>query len=379
MEIKTINPTNSKYIQAALNVVGNGLPYKILSLNDGIYDIDTPLKMNDGTIIKSTIEGSKNVIFRLIDKASIKQFGINIPIFGQKNSTIKDIEISGINFNGNKENQIVKWGLGYHNFIYLQRATNIYVHDIEVHHSLGDGLRVRNSNNISFKDSVIDECGHDGFHSRNSENIVVDNLTIRISIDSGVRLINSNHVKVSKINIIGFDRWDAGNPGILIEHSGNTIDDDRYSDDIEICDCTIRQTYGAGIWIVNHGKFSANKEKICNLYIHDCDIIECGLNPNINYVGGVVYAGWDNVLIENCLISNCYGYGIVALVPSGTTPLGKDYTLTANNCLIIKTQNSRNDESNGIGIACLAENHSVTITCSKVCGNIKNYKNVMVE
>jgi hypothetical protein len=165
-------------------------------------------------------------------------------------------------------------------------------------------------------------------------------------------------VKISNIDASGFDHWSAGNPGIQVERSGNSTDDGIKINDIEIYNCSFYKTYGAGIWIIDIGKYSVDTAFTTGLYIHDCVFEKCGLNPTINYVGGIVYSGWDGTRIERCSFINNYGYGIVAMA---TTPSGTGYLLNAKYNLFIDTQKLRYKtiDKTGIAMCTLLDGHTI--------------------
>lgn len=363
-----LEPTSSAGIQAALNKIGDGFKEKVLKLADGTFKIDKPLVVNDGT----EFCGSGYSLLKLVNYASRKIFagdpdGKIVPIIGQKKNTIKDITIHDLVFDGSSAKQTVPHGKNYHNFIFFQYGQNIKTYDLEIRKSQGDGVRLRNCDGVFSSRIKVDKCGHDGIHCRNSKNIRIDDIKCTLRINSAVRLINCSDAKISNVRATGYNSWEAGGPGIQIEKSGNASGDNIETKNIEVFNCNLTDTYGPGMWIVSHGKYSGNKNLVNGVHVHHCVIDGCGLNPNIDWTAGILWSGWDGVLIENCIIKDCNRAGIIGQTVKGCDAVGKDYQMTVRNNIVVGT--------NGIGMANDTTNGIITAKYNDVY-NSKLYRNI---
>lgn len=345
-DILTIQQTNSDGIQRALNKVGEGQAYDALRLLDGAYNINKPLLLNSET----EIFGSRYVTLKLMSNASPTVFKVLTPIFGQKGKDIHDVSIHGFCFDGNSTKQSVLHGKGFHNFIYFQNGSDITVRNMILKNSQGDGARFKACERIDMCGCKIDRIGHDAGYFLNCDTVNYFANTVNLRTNSGIRTANTNHVKIFDNLIMGSDNWWAGNPGCQIDHNDFTV-----VDDLEIYGNVFKDTYGAGIWLDNYGEASRDLSLCKDYQIHDNLFVGCGLNPSIDYVGGLQWSGVDNVQFDHNTVVDSYRYGVAGHVGTpvwSTRPKGKGYTATVSNCIITGTKLGRfsNGVGNGYGI-----------------------------
>ncbi len=322
--------------------------------------------ISDSIFVGSNVvlQGDPTAVIKLKDKAD---WAHNEPLIthmnssGNSNITIKGFEIDG-NHDGNADK---KRGEGYYNLIYFVNSTNIQVHDMYMHDSHGDGLKVENSSNIRYYNNTVYKLGHDGLYGIRSQYLEAWNNTITCRTNSGLRVWNSNHVKFHDNVIDSFFHWSAGGPGILIEKSTGTVND------VEVYNNTIHNTYGPGIWLIGYGE-SYPEEEAQNVHIHHNTFYSTGTNPSIDWVGGVVTSGFYNTLIENNVFDGIYHAAILNMYPSASTgtsnpvdlsPQGTGYTTIVRNNIITNTEQRKNNpDGTGYGVVnYLPETHSFVL------------------
>ncbi|HIH74807.1 MAG TPA: hypothetical protein HA306_06370, partial [Methanosarcina sp.] len=257
------------------------------------------------------------------------------PLIKQMNSSGNhDITIRGFEIDGNHDNNRDKGrGKGYHNLIYMINSENINVHDLYLHDSHGDGLKVTKCSNVRFYNNRVYKLGHDAFYSVYSSNMEAWNNTITCRTNSGLRVYNSNHVKFydNTINSEG-----EGGAGIQVQKEGSST----IVDDIEIFNNFLYETNAAGVWITGYGpKYSKDDAK--DIYIHDNKFYKTGINQGADWAGGVVLNGFQNTVIENDLFDGCYGAAVAHKRVKAFSAPESGYTTIVKNNIIINTQPSR--------------------------------------
>ena len=192
--------------------------------------------------------------------------------------------------------------MGYYNLIHFENITKIQVHDMYLHDSHGDGLKVKRGSNIKFYNNRIYNLGHDALYVINSSNVQAWNNKITCRTNSGLRVYNTNHIRFYN-NVINSEG--EGGAGIEIQNLNAAI----VMDDIEICNNLLTQTNACGIWIIGYGKRD-KKYAAKDVYIHHNIFYKTGTNQGVHWVGGIVLNGFQNTLIENNLFDGCYGSAI---------------------------------------------------------------------
>jgi PKD repeat protein len=148
-------------------------------------------------------------------------------------------------------------------------------------------------------------------------------------------------------------------------------------DNIEIYNNTIHNTYGPGIWILNHDPSPATRDQGKNLHIHHNIFYSTGTNPSITWVGGIVASGFHDTLIENNVFDGAYHAAVVHMFSTGYSPEG-GYTTIVRNNIIVNTQ-KRTKDPTGTGSAVinyLPETHFFVLENNCLYNNVGgNYKN----
>ncbi|HZK71441.1 MAG TPA: right-handed parallel beta-helix repeat-containing protein [Clostridia bacterium] len=297
----TIKKTDK--IQPALDKVGTNLPYSELHCSSGEYPVTSLLRMNTGT--KITCDAG--VTWKLRDNVSPSIFGEQIAILGQKTTTISGLDISGINYDGNYDNQDITpndHGLGYGNFIGLSNCINSKFHDLSGGYNEGDFFRLVSCSNLEISSNTGEEGGHDWLHMNKCYNIKIHDNQIRMRSNNVMRIRWSNGIEFYNNECIG--TTDAYAPGIQCEN----IDTGAISFNIQIHNNTFKNIFGPAIWLVAGDKSKTAKD----VTIENNLFVNCGLMPESNAisgVGGAVIDGYTNVKIQKNTFDRCSGYSIM--------------------------------------------------------------------
>jgi hypothetical protein len=294
----------------------------------GTYVISNSIFIGSNTVL----EGDSTAVIKLKDKAGWKA---EKPLITQMDSAgNQNIITRGFEINGNHEkNGDRDRGKGYYNLIYFVNSENIQVHDIYMHNSHGDGLKVVRGSNIQYYNNTVYKLGHDALYIIYSSNVEAWNNNITCRTNSGLRIYNTNHVAFHN-NVINSEG--EGGAGIEIQKVGP----ETVMDDIEICNNLLYETNGCGIWITGYGpKYSKDSAK--DVYIHHNKFYKTGIDPSFNWAGGIVTNGFQDTLIENNLFDGCYGAAVAHKeVNNQFSAPGSGYTTVVKNNIIINTQPS---------------------------------------
>jgi hypothetical protein len=300
------------------------------------YAISNTIFIGSNTVL----EGDSTAVIKLKDKAGWKEekpLITQMDSAGNQNITIKGFEIDGNHDNNSDRSN----GKGYYNLMYFENSQNIQVHDMYMHDSHGDGLKVSKGSNIEFYNNKVYKLGHDALYIIYSPNAKAWNNTITCRTNSGLRIYNTNHVRFNN-NIINSEG--EGGAGIQVQQS----DTSTVMDDIEICNNLLNQTNAAGVWITGYGsKYSKDSSK--DIHIHHNKFYKAGTNQGADWAGGIVLSGFQNTLIENNLFDGCYGAAIAHKRVNGFKAPGKGYMTIVKNNIIINTQPSH-DAGKGYAI-----------------------------
>jgi hypothetical protein len=260
-----------------------------------------------------------------MDKAPVSTFGKMISLIGSKNISGNGFEFSGITFDGNSGSQTVPLGKGYFNLIGFSGASDISIHDINLHDSNGDMARLTNVKNVRYYNNKVIRCGHDGFYVDKGTNIEAWNNYTELRTNSALRLrhVQNGHLWDNEIvNLIGSG---ASCPGIQIEVSTEGMK----SSNILIEKNKLSKTFGPGIWVIC--RKSKDVSAATSLTIKNNLFIDCGNMDSSKYhklpgVGGIACDGWNNVDISYNTFDQCKGYGVLFGKYIDVTPAAKGYS-----------------------------------------------------
>ncbi len=322
------------------------------------YVISDTIFIGNNTVL----EGDSTAVIKLRDNASWEK---EKPLIKQIDSNKShDIIIRGFEIDGNHDNNSEYGnGKGYYNLIHIVNCTSVFVHDMYMHDSHGDGLKVSRSLNIKFYNNSVYNLGHDALYVINSANVQAWNNNITCRTNSGLRIYNTNHVRFHN-NVISSNG--QGGAGIEIQkfnpptatNTPATTSPAIVMDDIEICNNMLNQTHAAGIWVFGYGS-EYPKSSAKDVYIHHNRFYETGTNGGAHWAGGIVLNGFQNTLIENNFFNGCYGAAIAHKeVTEEFSAPGSGYTTVVKDNIIINTQPSRTAGKGYAVFNNLSTNHS---------------------
>ncbi|HWQ48773.1 MAG TPA: disaggregatase related repeat-containing protein, partial [Methanosarcina sp.] len=290
------------------------------------YVISDSIFIGSDTILK----GDPTTVIKLEDKAG---WPLEKPMITQMDSAGNhDITIKGFKIDGNHDkNNERNRGKGYYNLIYFRNCENIKVHDMYMHDSHGDGLKVVKCSGVEFYNNRVYKLGHDVLYAIYSSNIEAWNNKITCRTNSGLRIYNTNHVKFYNNRI---DSEGEGGAGIEIQKIGPLT----VMNDIEIYNNLLYETNAAGIWITGYGP-GYSKDSAEDIFIHHNKFYKTGINEGADWAGGIVLNGFQNTLIENNKFDGCYGAAIAhKQVSDDFSAPGSGYTTVVRDNIIINTQ-----------------------------------------
>ena len=290
--------------------------------------------ISDSILIGSdtVLEGDPTAVIKLEDRAGWPE---EKPLITQMDSAgNQNIIIRGFEIDGNHDkNDEKSRGKGYHNLIHFLNCENIQVHDIYMHDSHGDGLKIVKCSGVQFYDNRVYKLGHDALYAIYSSNVDAWNNEITCRTNSGLRIYNTNHVEFYN-NIINSEG--EGGAGIEIQKIGPWT----VMNDIEIYNNLLYETNAAGIWITGYGS-GYSKDSAKDIHIYHNKFYRTGINPSADWAGGIVLNGFHNTLIENNKFDGCYGAAIAhKQVTDEFSAPGSGYTTIVKNNIIINTQSS---------------------------------------
>lgn len=287
------------------------------------------------------------------------------PLLKQRVTPIRNVEVHNFEIDGNKDNQsgYIHGKLNYI-ILYFQNATNISVHDMYLHDTQSDGMRINNGDTLYFFNNVVERMGHDGSFFLRSTNFMVFGNNTKIRTNSAHRVYNTGHGKIFNNYMEPYALTStAGNPGIQIEHGDDTYD----MSGIEVYGNEIVNAWGEGFWIIEYGTGPNQSNK--GLYIHDNIIRGCGRITTINYNAGIAIGGWNGARFENNTFENCYNAGFLVYTAAGAAT-----TLYLRNNIIngtLESLNSTKPAWTGYGVVCPSGyNTTIQATGNSLDGNV---------
>ncbi len=359
-------------INQALKLVASNSKYTTVYLKGPFtYVIDDTLLIGSNTIL----EGDSNAVIKLANNAGWPTMK---PLIQQMSSSgNSNIVVRGFEVNGNRDgNPKVSLGGGYYNIMYFTYCNDIKVYNMYMHDGLGDGLRANSCKNIRFYNNKIYKLGHDGLFAIRSQYVYAWNNTITCRTNSGLRIWNTNNVRLYDNAIDSFYNWSAGGPGIQIEKGGTGT---GTMDNISIYNNTINNTYGPGIWLFSYDTASATKDLGKNVQIIHNVFYSTGTNPSITWVGGIITSGFHDTLVENNVFDGVYHAAIANMDPSSfNLSSTSGYTTIVRNNIIVNTLKRKYSPSGtGYGVVnyLASNNHKFSLQYNCLYKNAAgNYK-----
>ncbi|WP_269849546.1 right-handed parallel beta-helix repeat-containing protein [Methanosarcina horonobensis] len=321
--------------QSTFTKVGYDQHYDSIFLNSGAYKVTIPLKLNSGTAITKDPDVEPATI-TLASAVTETVFPSMTPIFGQAKTTIQDILLENITFDGNAAAQTVTWGKGFHNLVGILRGKNIVIRGCTAGNSQGDIARLIDCEDIEFYENTVLGGGHDGLYVERSTGVEAWKNKIYARVNSGLRSKGSKGVYFHDNDI---QRSPAYNPstGPLIQVENSRANET--TSDVVIENNYLAYARGPGIWAAGHSTIALDAAK--DLVIKGNTIVDCGQMPvsieAVAKVCGISVDGWDQVRIENNLIDGNFGGGI-HFSPYLTTSAGTGYRATVKGNTICNTK-----------------------------------------
>lgn len=264
------------------------------TLPAGTFNIEAQIQVPADTVFQGTIGENGERLTVLFLDANAKLEHQESMILLTDNTKMFDLFLDG-----NSANRDVpikkgkKTGNGYDNLASAQGAENIEVANCYFYNNNGDGLRVNRCKNVYFHDNEASEGGHDVFYQLRSEGLIACNNTFFTRVNSALRAMDCSHLRWYN-NYISTDGEKGTGLAMQIQHDGQPMED------LEVCNNVIVDSYGPGLWLV--GKTGGNEE----LWLHHNLFLNCGYNPDIYWVGGIIASGYGNARIENNVFDGSY-------------------------------------------------------------------------
>lgn len=289
----------SKELQALIDKTGNTQAVYSFS-KDHKIEINSLIKLYNNTSFLGN--GAK---FHLKDNSP--NFGEQVPMIGQKGSSITGLNIENIIYDGNYTKQPATpgdHGKGYGNAFGFSNITNSVFKNVSINKNEGDGWRLTGGSKLTFEGCSGTDGGHDFIHAYKCSDVAIRGCSVEIRANNAVRVRSSSNVLIDscKFTDVTDNAW---SPAVQIEN----IESGKSCKNIEIKNTTIQSTYGPGIWGIANNPLGTSAD----IHIHDNIIKQCGMMPasnKISGVGGIVCDGFTNVLIDNNVFDECYGNAV---------------------------------------------------------------------
>ena len=170
--------------------------------------------------------------WKLMDNAP--NFGAQVPIIGQKGSSITGLEVDGLVYDGNYANQgntQNDHGVGYGNLFGFSNITNSVFRNVEVNRNEGDGWRLNGGSNLVFDHCSGAEGGHDFIHLFKCSGATIENCSFEIRASNAVRVRSSSHVLIDSCQFHDFTN-NAWAPPVQLE---NILDGTKCMPEMKNC------------------------------------------------------------------------------------------------------------------------------------------------
>jgi len=304
------------------------------------YWIDATLNIGANTILT----GDPTAEIKLIANAG---WSSDVPMIANI-GTDDDITITGFTIDGNSENQDVSLGNGYYNLIYFDNADNIEVSHMRLEWGCGDGLKIRNGENIKFIHNDVYKLGHDALYALACSKVEHAYNTIFIRTNSGCRYSDGCTDSTIHDNLIYSSiSGDSTGPAIQI---ATTSTSNVVFDDIEIYNNRIHTTNGAGVWM--SANYQDNVIHARDVYIHHNIFTNVGqYKTNTGYSNAAIILGdFDNTIIENNVFDDGGHAAIKWYLRPDRRQQQTQFTTYVRNNIIMNSDGVSSVTGSGVGI-----------------------------
>jgi len=294
------------------------------------YWINEPILISSNCILKGDSTARVQVIDNAgwpINKPLIAQKGaeyweggihednLETQIYGNTDDNLINVEIAGFELTAG--NQSAPTGSWYYILILFHLVNNVDIHDMNMHDSYGDFIRILGnswliSQELNIFNNWMENSGHDGLYLAGISNLdIYANEILHTRTNDGIRLEECKNPDIHN-NIIGNSLTDepSGYAGILLSNAG------EFLQSAEIYNNFI---YGkAGGIVLESG---ATKDFQNGVHIHHNNIYKpfdntAGGDSFLN--GGIHIHGAHNTLVEFNTIVGSQKDGIVFEIGQGT-------------------------------------------------------------
>lgn len=287
----------------------------------------------------TTLTGDTTAVLRVNDAAMWTNF---LPLIGQYPSSgaaTSNIEISNITLDGNEAHTYHAGvgdperihGKGYYNCIFIRgastttRVSNIYIHNVRMINSLGDGVRVEYGNNVRVGNCYFQNLMHSSVFLVVADGADIYNNEFWYITNAGIRF---DHVQNAKIRGNTIDTWTGttnapkgGDNAIQIGNQPLSYNHTELNMNIDIYDNIIRNSAIGGICFMDVAKNAGTTPQ--TVHVYNNTISGCGWgNSSVVRRGGIVIYSWGSGLnIEYNTISDNYksGVRVDSAIASGVT------------------------------------------------------------
>jgi len=304
-------------INSALQAAAD-TPGSTVYLLENTYDIyATNLRIGSNT----TLTGDSGAILKLNNSCS---WASMVPVIGQIGGTgtaTSNVEIHGFQIDCNEANLYDPtsgriWGKGYYNAIYIcgassAFASNIHVHDMIIHDSLGDAVRIYYTNNANVHDITAYNMQHATIFFVDVVGGEIYDCTIQHITNAGIRLDDSQSVKIHNNTLSDWlGTTTAPTKGASAIQIGNQpTGHTRLTNTIDIYENELQGGLAGILFMDALGTAGTVSQAV---HIYNNSIKDCGICTWAKYNAGISVWNWGNGLeIDNNSLDGNYGAGIL--------------------------------------------------------------------
>ncbi len=324
---------------AYIDSIGGGTVYL---RGPNTYWIDSTLNIGAGT----TLTGDSTAEIKLVANAGWSE---NVPLIANI-GTDDDITITGFTIDGNSQSQSgISLGDSYYILMYFDGAENIEVSDMRMEWGCGDGLKIRNSNDITFSDNDVYKMGHDAFYAISCSDMVVSGNVVFTRTNGACRLsTGAQNAKIYDNTFYSAITGDSTGPAIELDKSSET--GTTVFDDIEIYNNRVHTMNGAGVWM--SASYADDGIHAKDVHIHHNIFTNVGqYRTNTGYSNAaIVLCSFDNTIIENNVFDDGGHAAIKWFSRPGRPVQDATYTTIVRNNIIMNCDEASSVSGSGVGI-----------------------------
>ncbi|WP_370573382.1 right-handed parallel beta-helix repeat-containing protein, partial [Methanomethylovorans sp.] len=306
------------------------------------YWIDNTLDIGAGT----TLTGDSTAEIKLVANAGWSE---NVPLIANV-GTDDDITITGFTIDGNSQSQSgISLGDSYYILMYFDGAENIEVSDMRLEWGCSDGLKIRNSNHITFSDNDVYKMGHDAFYAILCSDMVVSGNIVFTRTNGACRLsTGAQNAAIYDNTFYSAIVGDSTGPAIELDKTSTT--GTTGFDDIEIYNNRIHTMNGAAVWM--SASYPDDVVHAKDVHIHHNIFTNVGqYKTNTGYSNAaIVLCSFDNTIIENNVFDDGGHAAIKWFSRPGRPIQDVTYTTIVRNNIIMNCDDDSSVSGSGVGI-----------------------------